>query len=195
MPLAGCRARGRSAGWDQFLAGTKNIWWLSLCVDCLPVLGHVTLFWPRFARFFGRLFPSYRSPILCLSTGPFSSVTEIPSSCSPAHLLQEATMLYCVVDLCAVEAAASPIASFSCIVVLRSSPRIVPCFGSSVKDIARGRFQMIGKRLDNVACVESATHIKILMAFYGCAIPPLNWPEFDSREFRRGTISSVASVS
>ena len=35
---------------DQFLAGTKNIWWLFFCVDCLPVLGQVTLLFLRSAR-------------------------------------------------------------------------------------------------------------------------------------------------
>ncbi len=41
-----------SAG-DQFLAGTKNIWWLFFCVDCLPVLGQVTLLFLRSARLLG----------------------------------------------------------------------------------------------------------------------------------------------
>jgi len=57
--------------------------------------------------------------MLCLLAGPFSIVTEIPMSCIPLHLLQEATMLYWAVDLCAVEAVASSMASFSCIVGLR----------------------------------------------------------------------------
>jgi hypothetical protein len=58
--------------------------------------------------------------MLCLLAGPFSIVTEIPISCTPAHLLQETTMLYWDVELCAVKGGASCIASFSCIVALRS---------------------------------------------------------------------------
>src|SRR5262245_40910212 len=118
MAVAGLLRTRAVGGLDQFLIGTRKIWWLFLCVDCLPVFGHVTLFWLRSARFFGRLFPSYRSPILCLSVGPLSIVTEIPSSCIPPHLLQETTILYLDITLRATEGGVSCIASFSC---MRSS--------------------------------------------------------------------------
>jgi len=42
---------------DQFLAGTKNIWWLFFCVDCLPVLGQVTLLFFKVCEAFGKGFP------------------------------------------------------------------------------------------------------------------------------------------
>lgn len=97
---------------DQFLAGTKNIWWLFFCVDCLPVLGQVTLLFLRSARLLGRVFPLYRSPMLCLSRGPSSITTEIPVSCSPPHLLQETKTWYLARE-CLAEGTASPIGSFS----------------------------------------------------------------------------------
>ena len=105
-------------GWplgESFVVGTKKIWWWFFCVDCLPVLGQLMLVLVRFARPFGRLFPSYRSPMLCLPAGPFSIVIEIPMSCSPAHLLQVTTMLYSVLEW-----TVPSIASFGCIMVLRS---------------------------------------------------------------------------
>jgi hypothetical protein len=36
-------------------------------MDCLPVLGQLTLGLVRSARFFGGVFPSYKSPMLCFS--------------------------------------------------------------------------------------------------------------------------------
>ena len=87
-------------------------------MDCLPVLEQVMLVLVRSAKLFGRLFPSYKAPTLCFATGPCSIVTEIPVSCSPPHLLQATTMLYCAVELCGLEGGASSIGTFAFIVGL-----------------------------------------------------------------------------
>jgi hypothetical protein len=79
---------------DQFLAGTKNIWWLSFCVDPLPVAGQVVLMRESLARLSGRFLSLYTRPMLCLSTGPSFKITETSMSCVPPHLLQRAKILY-----------------------------------------------------------------------------------------------------
>src|SRR4030095_4884491 len=88
---------GRSCAGDQFLAGTKNIWWLSLCVDPLPVAGQVVLMLESLARLSGRFLSLYTCPMLCFPTGPSFKITETAMSCVPPHLLQRAKILYFVV--------------------------------------------------------------------------------------------------
>ena len=105
---------------DQFLAGTKNIWWLSFCVDPLPVAGHVVLMRESLARFSGRFLSLYTCPMLCFSTGPSFKITETSMSCVPPHLLQRAKILYLVGDI------VSFMPSFSRMVVPY-------CFGVSIK--------------------------------------------------------------
>src|SRR5262245_3302274 len=82
----------------------------------------------RSARLFGRVFPAYKSPMLCLSAGPSCMATEIPISCIPPHLLQETNTPYSAGDLGTTDRAPSSILSFSCIL------RILRCFGDSVKE-------------------------------------------------------------
>jgi hypothetical protein len=113
---------------ESFVVGTKKMWWRFFCVDCLPVWGQLMLALVRFARLFGRLFPSYRAPMLCLSKGPFSIGTEVPISCSPAHLLQVTTMLYSVV-----EATLPSRGIFSCIMGLRFLGSLSRCIKSNAQ--------------------------------------------------------------
>ena len=91
------RAADYACAGDQFLAGTKNIWWLSLCVDPLPVAGQVVLMLESLARLSGRFLSLYTCPMLCFSTGPSFKITETAMSCVPPHLLQRAKILYFVV--------------------------------------------------------------------------------------------------
>ena len=79
---------------DQFLAGTKNIWWLSFWINPLPVVGQVTLMLESLARLAGRFLSLYTCPMLCFSTGPSFKITETVMSCVPPHLLQRAKILY-----------------------------------------------------------------------------------------------------
>jgi hypothetical protein len=102
-------------------------------MDCLPVLGQLTLRLMRSARFFGRVFPSYKSAMLCFSIGPSFKITVTAMSCVPPHLLQRATILYRATELFVVSGIASSMPSFSCM-----AARIVCCFGDSVKDKKRG---------------------------------------------------------
>jgi hypothetical protein len=101
-------------------------------MDCLPVLGQLTLRLVRSARFFGRAFPSYKSARLCFSIGPLFNITETAMSCVPPHLLQRAKILYLVAQFFVVGVIASCMPSFSCM-----AARIVRCFGHSVKDKER----------------------------------------------------------
>ena len=91
------RAADYACAGDQFLAGTKNIWWLSLCVDPLPVAGQVVLMRESLARLSGRFLSLYTCPMLCFPTGPSFKITETAMSCVPPHLLQRAKILYFVV--------------------------------------------------------------------------------------------------
>jgi hypothetical protein len=91
------RAADYACAGDQFLAGTKNIWWLSFCVDPLPVAGQVVLMLESLARLSGRFLSLYTCPMLCFSTGPSFKITETAMSCVPPHLLQRAKILYLVV--------------------------------------------------------------------------------------------------
>jgi hypothetical protein len=88
-----CVEHSACAG-DQFLAGTRNIWWLSFCVDPLPVAGQVVLMRESLARLSGRFLSLYKRPMLCFSTGPSFKITETSMSCVPPHLLQSAKILY-----------------------------------------------------------------------------------------------------
>jgi hypothetical protein len=98
-------------------------------MDCLPVLGQLTLRPVRSARLFGRVFPSYKSATLCFSIGPSIKITETAMSCVPPHLLQRAKILYLAAEFFVVGGIASCMPSFSCM-----AARIVRCFGDSVKD-------------------------------------------------------------
>jgi hypothetical protein len=98
-------------------------------MDCLPVLGQLTLRLVRSARFFGKVFPSYKSPMLCFSIGPSFKITVTAMSCVPPHLLQRTKILYRAAELFVVSGFASCMPSFSCM-----AARIVRCFDDSVKD-------------------------------------------------------------
>src|SRR5215471_14245949 len=63
-------------------------------MDCLPVLGQLTLRLVRSARLFGRVLPLYTCPMLCFSVGPSFNTTETAMSCIAPHLLQRAKRLY-----------------------------------------------------------------------------------------------------
>ena len=98
----------------QFLAGTKNIWCLSFWMDCLPVLGQLTLRLVRSARLFGRVLPLYTCPILCFSIGPSSNITETAMSCVAPHLLQRAKRLYWTAGFLVGDGIECCMPSFSC---------------------------------------------------------------------------------
>src|SRR5262249_48158592 len=79
--------------------------------------------------------------MLCLPAGSFSIPTEISVSCTPAHLLQETTMLIAAL-ICVPSGAASLVSQ----VLLHCGPPFVstycPCFGSSFNR-ARGWIQPV----------------------------------------------------
>jgi hypothetical protein len=95
-PLNSAESLKYACAGHQFLAGTKNIWWLSFCINPLPVAGQVALMLESLARLAGRFLSSYTSPMLCFSTGPAFKTTETPISRGPPHLLQSKdTILTC----------------------------------------------------------------------------------------------------
>src|SRR5215510_5100477 len=63
-------------------------------MNCLPVLGQLTLRLVRSARLFGRVLPLYTCPMLCFSIGPSFNTTETAMSWVAPHLLQRAKRLY-----------------------------------------------------------------------------------------------------
>jgi hypothetical protein len=125
-------------------------------MDCLPVLGQLMLRLVRSARFFGRVFPSYKSATLCFSIGPSFKITETAMSCVPPHLLQRATILYRAAELFVVSGIASCMPSFSCM-----RTRIVRCFGHSVKDKERAILatRPVANKFKNRICIFVALWI------------------------------------
>jgi hypothetical protein len=98
-------------------------------MDCLPVLEQLTLRLVSSAKIFGRVFPSYKSAMLCFSIGPSLKMTETAMSWVPPHLLQRARILYLVSEFLVVGGSASFMSSFSCMMA-----HIVRCFHDPVKD-------------------------------------------------------------
>jgi hypothetical protein len=141
-------------------------------MDCLPVLGQLTLRLVRSARFFGRVFPSYKSPMLCFSTGPSVKITKFAMSCVPPHLLQRATILYRAAELFGVGGVASFMPSFSCM-----TARIVRCFGHSVKNKERGNPRQRRSRWKMERANEAAWKVG--------AIPQRNLQDHSHEELRR----------
>jgi hypothetical protein len=83
-------------------------------MDCLPVLGQLTLRLVRSARFFGRALPLYTCPMLCFSIGPSFNMMETAMSCVPPHLLQRAKRLYRIAGFLVGDGIESCMPSFSC---------------------------------------------------------------------------------
>jgi hypothetical protein len=98
-------------------------------MDCFPVLEQLTLRLVSSAKIFGRVFPSYRSAMLCFSIGPSLKIMETAMSWVPPHLLQRARILYLVSEFLVVGGSASFMSSFSCMMA-----HIVRCFHDPVKD-------------------------------------------------------------
>jgi hypothetical protein len=144
-------------------------------MDCLPVLGQLTLRLVRSARFFGRVFPSYKSPMLCFSIGPSFKITEFTMSCVPPHLLQRATILYRATELFVVSGIASCMPSFSCM-----AARIVRCFGRSVKDKEKQSSLLDQSQTNSKITSLSLSHCGFVVS-RSCAVimrPRLIWMVF-----------------
>src|SRR5215467_11773994 len=87
-------------------------------MDCLPVLGQLTLRLVRSARLFGRVLPLYTCPTLCFSIGPLFNTTVIAMSWVAPHLLQSAKRLYRTAKFLVEGGIESRMSSFSCMMYL-----------------------------------------------------------------------------